>query len=227
MFGPWQDYTQDSQTPNDSLPSPSKIICIGRNYAAHAAELNNEIPAEPVIFLKPPSSLVDTGGQVVLPPQSNDVHHEVELVVEIGETCKDVGEDRALGVIRSCAVGLDMTARDLQSKAKEKRLPWAVAKGFDTFSPVGPMVSAKGVDMSDLAITLTVNGTVRQRGHTSLMLFPVPKLITYCSSIFTLEAGDLIFTGTPKGVGPVHHGDRLEGRIAGLPPLNVLVTRNA
>ena len=209
----------------NDLPNPSKIICIGRNYAAHAQELDNEIPGSPVVFLKPPSSLVGSGGVIILPPQSLDVHHEVELVVEIGETCRNVTEDEALSTVRSYAVGLDMTARDLQSAAKEKRLPWTIAKGFDTFCPIGPLVAADDIDPSELEIRLSVNGELRQEGRTSLMLFPIPRLISFCSSVFTLNRGDLIYTGTPKGVGPVVDGDRLVASISGLPELTVGVSR--
>lgn len=208
-----------------SLPSPSKIVCIGRNYAAHARELGNEIPVSPVVFLKPPSSLVASGGAIILPPQSSDVHHEVELVVEIGTTCRNIAEKAALSAVRSYAVGLDMTARDLQAAAKEKRLPWTVAKGFDTFCPIGPLAPAADIDPSNLDICLTVNGEVRQEGDTSLMLFPVARLIAYCSSIFTLNDGDLIYTGTPKGVGPVVDGDRLVASVSGLPTLTMEVSR--
>ena len=207
------------------LPSPSKIVCIGRNYAAHARELNNEIPGSPVVFLKPTSSLVGSGGVIILPPQSSDVHHEVELVVEIGTMARNISEEAALSAVRSYAVGLDMTARDLQSVAKEKRLPWTVAKGFDTFCPIGPLSPADGIDPSNLEIRLAINGEIRQQGNTSLMLFPVPRLVAYCSSVFTLNEGDLIYTGTPKGVGPVFDGDRLTAVISGLPELAVDVSR--
>ena len=207
------------------LPDPSKIICIGRNYAAHVRELSNEIPSSPVVFLKPPSSLLGSGGVVILPPQSSDVHHEVELVVEIGTTSRNISEESALSAVRAYAVGLDMTARDLQSAAKEKRLPWTVAKGFDTFCPIGPLAPSDGIDPSNLEIRLSINGDVRQEGNTSLMLFPVPRLVAYCSSVFTLNEGDLIYTGTPAGVGPVFDGDRLTASISGLPELNVEVSR--
>ncbi len=208
-----------------NLPNPSKIVCIGRNYAAHARELDNEIPGSPVVFLKPTSSLVGSGGVIILPPQSSDVHHEVELVVEIGITAHNISEEAALSIVRSYAVGLDMTARDLQSAAKEKRLPWTIAKGLDTFCPIGPLAPADGIDPSNLDIRLAINGEVRQEGNTSLMLFPVPRLVAYCSSVFTLNEGDLIYTGTPKGVGPVFDGDRLTAVISGLPELSVEVSR--
>lgn len=205
----------------NNLVHVSKLVCIGRNYAAHARELNNEIPKSPVVFLKPPSSLVDTGKSVVIPRQSNDVHHEVELVAEIGRRCKHVSEDDALDYVRSYAVGLDMTARDIQSLAKAKGLPWSVAKGFDTFAPLGPLFPARSIDPADLEIRLDVNGETRQLGSTSLMLFSLPRLIAFCSSVFTLEEGDLLYTGTPKGVARVKAGDRLVASITGLPQLEV------
>jgi 2-keto-4-pentenoate hydratase/2-oxohepta-3-ene-1,7-dioic acid hydratase in catechol pathway len=210
---------------SQALPRPSKIVCIGRNYAAHARELNNEIPSAPVVFLKPPSSLVASGGTVELPPQSNDVHHEVELVVEIGTRCRYVAATEAIGAVSAYAVGLDMTARDVQSAAKQKGLPWTVAKGFDTFCPIGDRLSADSVEPTNLQIELAINGEIRQRGSTSLMLFPAAELIAYCSTVFTLEPGDLIFTGTPSGVGPVKEGDRLVASITGLPNLSVEVVR--
>jgi 2-keto-4-pentenoate hydratase/2-oxohepta-3-ene-1,7-dioic acid hydratase in catechol pathway len=210
---------------SQALPRPSKIICIGRNYAAHARELNHEIPSAPVVFLKPPSSLVASGGTIDLPPQSDDVHHEVELVVELGSRCRNIDSADVSPAVHAYAVGLDMTARDIQSVAKEKGLPWTVAKGFDTFCPIGDRVPAAGIDPTNLEIELTVNGETRQRGSTSLMLFPVADLVAYCSTIFTLEPGDLIYTGTPSGVGPVKEGDRLVASVTGLPELSIEVAR--
>ncbi|MGA7304481.1 MAG: fumarylacetoacetate hydrolase family protein, partial [Rhodothermales bacterium] len=209
-----------------NTPKPSKVICIGRNYVAHIHELQNEVPESPVVFLKPPSAIVPTGGEIVIPPASSDVHHEVELVVEIGSECKNVSESEAMAAVRAYAVGLDMTARDIQSVAKKKGLPWSVAKGFDTFAPLGPLVAADGIDPGNLEIRLEINGAVRQQGSTSLMIFPLPSLISYVSTVFTLLPGDLIYTGTPAGVGPVAPGDRLVGTITGLPPLEVSVIRS-
>lgn len=206
-------------------PSPSKVICIGRNYVAHIRELANEIPDRPVVFLKPPSALVSSGESIVLPAASDDVHHEVELVVEIGRPCKNVDPASAMSVVRSYAVGLDMTARDLQSDAKKKGLPWTVAKGFDTFAPLGPLTPVDGIDHGNLDIRLEVNGEVRQQGNTSLMIFPIPSIIVYVSTVFSLAPGDLIYTGTPEGVGPVKAGDHLVATITGLPPLEVSVVR--
>ncbi|RMF63620.1 MAG: fumarylacetoacetate hydrolase family protein [Bacteroidetes bacterium] len=205
-----------------------KILCIGRNYAKHAAEMQSDVPEEPLVFLKPSTALVGHGGTVLLPPQSQDVHHEVELVAVMGRGGKNIPESRALEHVAAYAVGLDMTARDLQALAKKKGHPWTVAKGFDTFAPLGPLVDASQVrDPQALEISLTVNGDVRQHGHTRDMIFPVARLIAYCSQIFTLMPGDLLYTGTPEGVGPVQDGDVLEARISGFPSLRVRVRRAA
>jgi acylpyruvate hydrolase len=204
------------------MTRPGKILCIGRNYAEHAREMAAEVPAEPLVFLKPPSALVGTGGTVVLPRQSADVHHELELVVVVGKGGKNVPEGEALGHVGGYALGLDLTARDLQAQAKAARAPWAVAKGFDTFAPLGPVAPAEAVgDPQALELTLRVNGEVRQHGRTADMLFPVARLVAYLSTVFTLEEGDLIYTGTPEGVGPVHDGDVLEATGTRLPPLTV------
>lgn len=203
-----------------------KLLCIGRNYALHAAEMQSKIPAEPVVFLKPTTALIQDGVAVVLPLMSRDVHHEIELVVMIGRRGKHIAESAAESHIAGYAVGLDMTARDLQSAAKKSGRPWSIAKGFDTFAPVGMFVPATQIpDPQDLVLTLTVNGEERQHGHTRDMIFPVMKLIAYCSRIFTLEPGDLLLTGTPHGVGPVQDGDTLVAVCSGLPVLTVPVRR--
>ncbi len=207
---------------------PSKILCIGRNYAEHAREMAAEVPAEPLVFLKPPSALVADGGTVVLPRQSRDVHHELELVVVIGEGGRYVAEERALEHVAGYAVGLDLTARDLQAAAKAARAPWSVAKGFDTFAPLGAVAPAHVVgDPQRLELTLKVNGEVRQHGTTADMLFPVATLVAYLSTVFTLEEGDLIYTGTPEGVGPVLAGDVLEASCTNVPTLTVTARAEA
>ena len=212
-------------TANDTV-EVTKLLCIGRNYAKHAAEMKSDVPTEPLIFLKPPSALIRDGETVVLPSSSRDVHHEVELVAVIGKGGKDIPQDRALEHVDAYAVGLDMTARDLQSEAKKGGRPWSVAKGFDTFAPLGPLTPASEVpDPQALDIQLTVNGEPRQSAHTRDMIFPVAELVAYCSQIFTLAPGDLIYTGTPEGVGPVQDGDRLEATVSGLVPLRVNVKR--
>lgn len=206
---------------------PGKLICIGRNYARHAAELGNKVPEEPIIFLKPSTALVGHAGKVILPEASHDVHHEVELVAVIGRGGKNIAEANALDFVDGYAVGLDMTARDLQSKAKEKGQPWSVAKGFDTFAPLGRIAPSRDVqDPQNLEITLKVNGEVRQQGHTRDMIFSVAYLVAYCSRIFTLLPGDLLYTGTPEGVSAVADGDVMEASVAGLPDLRVKVRRD-
>ncbi|MDQ7041444.1 MAG: fumarylacetoacetate hydrolase family protein [Rhodothermus sp.] len=211
--------------PNTALRIvPRKIICVGKNYAQHAAEMNSEVPEEPILFLKPPTALIGPGETVLLPPQSHEVHHEVELVVVIGRAGKHIPEDEALDYVAGYALGLDMTARDLQQKAKAAGHPWTVAKGFDTFAPLGPIVPATSVpDPQQVQLRLKVNGTVRQDGTTADMVFPVARLIAYCSGIFTLQPGDLIFTGTPEGVGPVCAGDVLRAESDVLPAFEVQV----
>ena len=201
-----------------------KVLCIGRNYALHAAEMGAAVPKSPVVFLKPSTAIVRTQGTVVLPAVTSDVHHEVELVVVIGPGGRNIRESEALDHAMAYAVGLDMTARDLQSEAKKKGRPWSVAKGFDTFAPLGPLVPADRVaNPQALTISLKVNGMVRQHGHTGDMVFSVARLISYCSSVFTLEPGDLLYTGTPDGVGPVISGDQLEASCTGLPSLTVSI----
>ncbi len=204
--------------------TPTKLVCIGRNYAKHARELGNEVPSEPVVFLKPTSALVASGESVVIPPQSTDVHHEVELVVVIGKTATKIEEADAMDYVAGYAVGLDMTARDVQAAAKAKGLPWSTAKGFDTFAPLGDAVSvADAPDLSDATVRLTVNGEERQSGGTSDMLFSVPFLVAHCSHLFTLYPGDLIYTGTPEGVAQVQAGDEMVALVDGLPELRITV----
>ena len=207
---------------------PAKIVCIGKNYAKHAAEMDSDVPEEPMIFLKPSSSLVDESGSIVIPAMSADVHHEVELVVLIGKTGKHIPEQEAMSYIAGYAVGLDMTARDIQAKAKKAGAPWSVAKGFDTFAAIGSFVGVDAVsDVDNVDIRLTINGTVRQDGNTRDMVFKLPTLIAYASRIFTLQPGDLLFTGTPEGVGPVQEGDTLTASISGLPSLTIGVKKES
>lgn len=215
------------ELPGKPSPIPiGKLLCIGRNYADHAAEMKRDVPEKPMVFLKPASAVIRSGGTVRLPPQSREVHHEVELVAAIGEGGKNVPGDDALSHVSAYAVGLDMTARDLQTNAKEQRHPWSVAKGFDTFAPLGPLTEASSIgDPQALTLRLTVDGEVRQEARTGDMMFPVDELVHYCSQIFTLNPGDLLYTGTPSGVGPVHDGDVLEATATGCEPLRVSVAR--
>lgn len=192
------------------------IYCIGRNYAAHARELNNPVPGEPVVFIKPASSVVADGESIVIPPQSTDVHYEAELVVAIGTVGKNIPVAEAMNYVAGYGIGIDVTARDLQQVAKEKSLPWSIAKGFDTFAPISNFVATSALpNPDDISYTLDINGERRQIGLTSHMLFPIPFLIHYLSSIFTLNPGDLIFTGTPEGVGKLNPGDKLTASLIG------------
>ena len=201
-----------------------KILCLGRNYAAHAKEMQAEIPSEPVVFLKPSTALVSEGGTVVIPPFSKELHHEVEMVVVIGREGSRIPRERALEYVAGYAVGLDMTLRDLQVIAKSKGLPWSVAKGFDTSAPVSAAVRRdKVADPHSLKLSLKVNGVVRQQSSTAAMIFPIDAVVSYLSSVFTLEPGDLIFTGTPEGIGPVKPGDLLEAELESVGTLRVHV----
>jgi 2-keto-4-pentenoate hydratase/2-oxohepta-3-ene-1,7-dioic acid hydratase in catechol pathway len=188
---------------------PSKILCIGRNYAAHAKELGHDVPAEPLLFLKPPSAILDPEGTIVLPRESERVEHEAEVGVVIGRRAKNVSRTDALSYVFGYTAVGDITARDLQRKDGQ----WSRAKGFDTFCPVGPWIETS-CDPAHLKVQCRVNGTLRQDGVTADMIFDVPTLIEYTSRMMTLEPGDLIVTGTPEGVGPLVPGDVLEVEIA-------------
>lgn len=190
------------------------LYCIGRNYAKHAAEMDSDVPETPVVFLKPRSSIIRQGEQIRLPNDSENVHHEVELVALIGSVAKSIKPSEALNHVEAIAVGIDLTARDLQAEAKKGGLPWSLAKGFDTFAPVGNFVELKNnIDPQNLAIKLIVNGETRQEGHTSNMIFSLNQIIAYLSERFTLYPGDLLFTGTPEGVSRILPGDHIEGAI--------------
>ncbi|MCK4849096.1 MAG: fumarylacetoacetate hydrolase family protein [Candidatus Heimdallarchaeota archaeon] len=198
--------------------NPSKIICLAKNYSAHAVEMGvlpQELPKTPSLFLKPPSSLIGPNENIIIPPQTNEVHHEVELAVIIGKRGKNISLKDAYDYIFGYTILLDITARDLQSNAKQKGRPWSVAKGFDTFCPIGPVITTKDEvpNPQSLGIELSVNKELRQQGNTRDMLFKIDQIIHYCSSVFTLEPGDIIATGTPEGVGMFDHGDILHASI--------------
>ena len=190
---------------------PTKIIGVGRNYADHAAEMNNPLPAEPLLFLKPPSALNQHEGDVVYPPQSRQVDFEGELALVIGERCKNVSRERASSVVLGYTICNDFTARDLQRTDGQ----WARAKGFDGFAPLGPCI-ATGIRPDTLRVRTLVNGEVKQDAPVSDLIFGIPALIEYISATFTLEPGDVITTGTPAGVGPVRVGDVVEVHIDGI-----------
>ncbi|KAI0373075.1 hypothetical protein BV20DRAFT_963576 [Pilatotrama ljubarskyi] len=187
-----------------------KIVAIGRNYSEHAKELNNAVPKEPIIFLKPTTSYLPSGGNMEI-PKGVVAHYEVELGVVVAKRGRDVPENAAEDHVAGYALAVDMTARNLQEELKTKRLPWTVAKGFDTFTPIGSYIPKEQVsDPTNLGLTLKVNGAVKQDGNTKDMIFSIPRLIHHISTIMTLEEGDLILTGTPSGVGPVVPGDKVE-----------------
>jgi acylpyruvate hydrolase len=192
-----------------------RIFAIGRNYVEHIKELNNERPDEPVIFTKPDTAVLRNNAAFYYPDFSKDIHHEVELVLRISKEGKNIQEKFASKYYDSVGVGIDFTARDLQQKAKEKGLPWDIAKGFNGSAPVSdkflPVTEVK--DLGNVNFSLKINGELKQQGNTSLMLFSFDYIVSYLSKFFTLRTGDLIFTGTPKGVGPVNVGDVLSAYI--------------
>lgn len=200
---------------SEETTSPTKIICIGRNYRKHAEELGNAVPEKPIIFLKPPSSLIVEGEKILLPSQSQDVHHEVELGVVIGKAGRHISRTEAAEHIFGYCIFLDITARDIQKEESRRSAPWALAKGFDTFAPVSQIVRKDEIaNPDDLAIRLWVNDTIRQDSNTRFMIFGMGEIMEYISSYMTLEAGDIIATGTPEGVGPISKGDVVTAEIS-------------
>lgn len=194
--------------------STKKIIGIGRNYAEHAKELGNSLPSKPMIFLKPSSSIIQMP-QYIEVPRNVTLHYELELGVVIQGFARDVKEDRAMDHVKGYCLGLDMTARNIQDECKKAGHPWTVAKGYDTFTPLSGFIRKKLIkDPHNLQLQLFVDQKAAQDGNTGDMIFKIPKLIAYCSSIMTLEDGDVILTGTPKGVGPVVPGQILLGKLS-------------
>lgn len=198
---------------------PTKIVCVGRNYADHAKELGNPMPREPLLFLKPPSALIGDGEAIVLPKMSQRVEHEGEIAVVIGKRLKDATEREALAAVEGVTCANDVTARDLQKTDDQ----WTRAKGFDTFCPAGPrIVPLRSVgELTALEVWCRVNGRVRQHGRSADLAFPIPMILSYASQIMTLEPGDLVLTGTPAGIGPLERGDVVEVEVS-----NVGVLRN-
>jgi len=190
---------------------PSKIIAVGRNYREHAAEMNTEVPTYPLVFLKPPSSLITSGESIILPPQSKRVEHEAELAVVVGKRSRWLTKENALDAVFGYTIANDVTARDLQRLDGQ----WSRAKGFDTFCPVGPWIETE-FDPTDAIITCQVNNTLRQMSSTREMIFSIQQLMMYTSSIMTLEPGDLILTGTPAGVGLLQAEDQVSVHIDGI-----------
>lgn len=198
--------------------TPSKIVCVGRNYADHAKELGNEAPSEPIIFLKPPSALLAPGGTIVRPPQSQRVDFEGELAIVIGRIAKNVKASDWRGYVRGFTCANDVTARDLQ----KKDVQFTRGKGFDTFAPIGPCI-VDDLDVADLRITTRVDGETRQDGRTSQMIFSCGAMVEFITAVMTLEPGDVILTGTPAGVGPLSAGETVEVEIEGIGVLRNVV----
>jgi len=195
-----------------ALSRPSKIVCVGRNYMAHAAEFGNEVPSEPLLFLKPSSALLGPGEPIVLPAGVGRVDYEGEIGVVVGRRATRVKEERALDYLAGIVPVNDVTARDLQRRDSQ----WGRAKGFDTFCPVGELKPMAEVALEGLSVVARVNGEERQRGTADQMVFSIPFLLAYISRIMTLEPGDLLATGTPEGVGPLSPGDLVEVEVAGV-----------
>ncbi len=201
-----------------------KIICIGRNYVKHIEELKNEVPTEPVFFLKPDTALLTKGNTFYIPDFSKEIHHEIEIVLKICKEGKNISKEFASRYFDSITVGLDFTARDIQEKQKTKGLPWEPAKAFDNSAPVGEFFDfSKLANTNEISFSLNMNGRTIQDGNSSLMIHSFSEIISFVSRYITLKKGDLIFTGTPAGVGPVQNGDVLEGFLEGKKVLHVEV----
>lgn len=204
------------------LPSQKKmrinnIFCVGQNYAEHAKEMGSAVASTPVIFLKPTSAVIENGQPIVLPAMSKSVHHEVELTILIGRYGRNIPKSEAMRYVAGYGVGLDMTMRDVQTDAKKAGMPWSTAKGFYTSAPLSSFVDASRVaDPHNLELTLKVNGVIRQRTNTGKMNFKVDDLVSFLSTVFTIDEGDIIYTGTPEGVAQVAAGDILDAEIPGV-----------
>jgi 2-keto-4-pentenoate hydratase/2-oxohepta-3-ene-1,7-dioic acid hydratase in catechol pathway len=190
-----------------------KILCVGRNYSEHAKELGNAVPENPVIFSKPDTALLKNGEPFYIPSFSNDVHHEIELVIKINKVGKKIQEKFARNYFSEIGLGIDFTARDKQNELKAKGLPWELAKAFDGSAPIGNFINIENIDLNNIDFSLKKNGQLVQQGNTSQMIFSFEQIVSFVSQYFTLKVGDLIYTGTPAGVGQVNIGDKLEGFI--------------
>lgn len=190
-----------------------KILCVGRNYSEHAKELGNAVPENPVIFSKPDTALLKNGEDFYLPSFSNDVHHEVELVIKINKVGKKIQEKFARNYFSEIGLGIDFTARDVQSELKAKGLPWELAKAFDGSAPIGNFINMENLNLKNIDFSLQKNGQIVQTGNTAQMIFSFEQIVSFISQYFTLKVGDLIYTGTPAGVSQVNIGDKLEGFI--------------
>lgn len=199
-----------------------KLVCLARTYQKHAKEMNANTTPNPLLFLKPASSVIFDGGSIIIPKISKCLHHEVELGIVVGKKCKNVSQKNALDYVLGYCLALDITARDMQSDAKKNGWPWGIAKGFDTFAPISKVVLKEDVaDPNNLDLWLKVNGKIRQKSNTSNMIYSIERIIEFISQIMTLEPGDLIMTGTPEGVGEIKSGDMLEAELGNICSLKV------
>jgi len=203
-----------------------KLVCLARTYKKHAQEMNTETTKNPLLFLKPASSVIFNDESIVIPKMSNCLHHEVELGVVIGKKCKNISQKKALDYVLGYLLALDITARDIQSEAKKNGLPWSIAKGFDTFAPISEVFLKENVsNPNNLDLSLNINGEVRQSSNTKNMIYSVERIIEFISEVMTLERGDLILTGTPEGVGRIAEGDIIEAKLGDFCSLRVNVGR--
>lgn len=200
-----------------------KIICVGRNYAEHAKELNNALPTDPVLFMKPDSALLRKGEPFFHPDFSKNIHYETEIVFRVNKIGRHIQSKFAHKYISEYTVGIDFTARDLQDNQKTKGLPWEIAKAFDQSAVVGDFLPVEGVDLHNISFYLTINGQLVQKGNTANMIFPIEKVIEYSSQFFTLKIGDLFFTGTPEGVGKINIDDHMEGFLGDTKVFDVII----
>jgi len=204
--------------------SIGKLVCLARTYKKHAQEMKTEIPKEPLLFLKPASSVIFNGGSIKIPKMSKCIHHEVELGIVISKKCKNISKKEAMKYILGYVLALDITARDLQSEYKKKGWPWGIAKGFDTFAPISNVILKENIsNPQNLDIILKVNDIIKQSSNTGNMIFSIEEIIEFITKIMTLEPGDLIMTGTPEGVGEIKSGDILEANLGNICFLKVKV----
>jgi len=191
-----------------------KLVCLARTYRKHAEEMHTSVTEDPLLFLKPASSVIFNGDSIIIPKISKCLHHEVELGVVIGKKCRNVSQKEALDYVLGYCVALDITARDIQDEAKKRGWPWTIAKGFDTFAPISDVVLKDKIpDPNNLDLSLKINGEIRQNSNTKYMIYSIERIIEFISGIMTLEKGDLIMTGTPEGVGEIVAGDMLEAKL--------------
>ena len=198
-----------------------KIFCLGKNYAKHAAEMKSNIPDKPIVFMKPSSAIVHDGAKIRIPAMTNDLHHETEIFFVLGKDGKNIRKEEARSFISGMGIGLDLTLRDVQSELRSAGNPWLISKGFDGSAPISDARSVDGVNFDSLELTLSVNGQPRQHGSYRNTIFKIEEVIAFISQLFTLERGDLIFTGTPEGVAQLKPGDKLHAELVGHVTLNV------